>query len=108
MCFDGASFWRERDRFAEQGVGVITEREAIALGATLMSVLEASRAERSALEAGDAWPVLLRRNLVTGATVMVRRSLAESARPFPPLPITVRMCPRTACRTQGFVRMYRK
>ena len=24
MCFDGASFWRERDRFAEQGVGVIT------------------------------------------------------------------------------------
>ena len=24
MCFDGASYWRERDRFAEQGVGVIT------------------------------------------------------------------------------------
>ena len=24
MCFDGASYWKERDRFAEQGVGVIT------------------------------------------------------------------------------------
>ena len=24
MCFDGASYWNARDRFAEQGVGVIT------------------------------------------------------------------------------------
>jgi len=24
MCFDGASYWRDRARFAEQGVGVIT------------------------------------------------------------------------------------
>ncbi len=24
MCFDGASYWRERERFAEQGVGVVT------------------------------------------------------------------------------------
>ena len=23
MCFDGAAYWRVRDRFAEQGVGVI-------------------------------------------------------------------------------------
>ena len=24
LCFDGALYWRDRDRFAEQGVGVIT------------------------------------------------------------------------------------
>ena len=24
LCFDGASYWASRDRFAEQGVGVIT------------------------------------------------------------------------------------
>ena len=24
MCFDGASYWQQRERFAEQGVGVIT------------------------------------------------------------------------------------
>jgi putative NIF3 family GTP cyclohydrolase 1 type 2 len=24
MCYDGASYWKERNRFAEQGVGVIT------------------------------------------------------------------------------------
>jgi glycosyltransferase involved in cell wall biosynthesis len=53
------------------------------LGASLLQVLEAGAAERAALAAGRAWPVLLRRNLVTGATVLLRRSLAERARPFP-------------------------
>lgn len=52
-------------------------------GARLLEVVEATRSERAALEAGDAWPVLLRRNLVTGATVVVRAELAREARPFP-------------------------
>ncbi len=53
------------------------------LGLTLLDALEATGAERAGLAAGEALPVLLRRNLVTGATVMVRRSLLESAAPFP-------------------------
>lgn len=53
-------------------------------GARLLATLEATEAERAGLESGDALPVLLRRNLVTGATTLVRRELAEAARPFPP------------------------
>lgn len=52
-------------------------------GMLLLDALEASAVERRALAAGTGFPVLLRRNLVTGATVLLRRSLAESARPFP-------------------------
>ncbi|MGV1034583.1 MAG: glycosyltransferase family 2 protein [Microbacteriaceae bacterium] len=39
--------------------------------------------ERSRLRAGNAWPVLLRRNLVTGATVLLRRALLGLAGEFP-------------------------
>jgi hypothetical protein len=45
--------------------------------------MEATTEERRKLVAGDAFDVLLRRNLVTGATVIMRRALAESATPFP-------------------------
>lgn len=54
-----------------------------ALGLTLLDALEATPAERSSLAAGNALPVLVRRNLVTGATVMLRRTLLSSAQPFP-------------------------
>ena len=53
------------------------------LGLTLLDALEATPAERAGLHTGDAFAVLLRRNLVTGATVMLRRSLVEQAAPFP-------------------------
>lgn len=52
-------------------------------GARLLSVLEAAPEERLALVRGDAFRVLLRRNLVTGATVLLRRELAEASMPFP-------------------------
>lgn len=51
-------------------------------GILLLDALEASSHERDALASGDAFEVLLRRNLVTGATVVLRRSLAEAAMPF--------------------------
>ncbi len=54
------------------------------LGLTLLDALEATAAERAGLQGGDAFAVLLRRNLVTGATVMLRRSLVAQAAPFPP------------------------
>lgn len=52
-------------------------------GTTLFASLEVSRADRDAVHAGGAFPVYLRRNLATGATVVFRRSLLEAALPFP-------------------------
>ncbi|MGN6502874.1 MAG: glycosyltransferase family 2 protein [Pseudolysinimonas sp.] len=51
-------------------------------GLTLLQALEATPTERAGLEHGDAFATLLRRNLVTGATVMIRRRLLDAAVPF--------------------------
>ena len=53
------------------------------LGLTLLDALEVTAAERTGLTEGDAFAVLLRRNLVTGATVVLRRTLLEHAAPLP-------------------------
>ena len=53
------------------------------LGPTLLEALEITAAERAGLAEGDAFAVLLRRNLVTGATVVLRRALLERAAPLP-------------------------
>jgi hypothetical protein len=52
-------------------------------GLTLLQALEATPGERAGLEHGDAFATLLRRNLVTGATVMLRRRVVDAAAPFP-------------------------
>jgi len=52
-------------------------------GVGLLEALEATSAERAGLERGDAFATLLRRNLVTGATAVIRRSLVQTATPFP-------------------------
>ena len=54
------------------------------LGYDHFTALEVSRFERKQFRAGTPLVALLRRNLVTGATMMIRRSLFEQARPFPP------------------------
>lgn len=61
----------------------LVDADGTPLGLTLLEALEATPAERAGLGAGDALPVLMRRNLVTGATVVLRRSLLESAMPIP-------------------------
>lgn len=53
------------------------------LGSTLERSLEMSAWERTALTEGRALDALLRRNLVTGATVLVRRDAAIAALPIP-------------------------
>ncbi|WP_341954136.1 glycosyltransferase family 2 protein [Salinibacterium sp. TMP30] len=53
------------------------------LGHTLAEALGVSAAEVASIHAGDAFSVLLRRNLVTGACTVFRRSLVEYAAPFP-------------------------
>lgn len=61
----------------------LVDAEGAPLGVTLLEALEATPVERAGLAAGEALPVLLRRNLVTGATVMLRRSLLDAALPMP-------------------------
>jgi glycosyltransferase involved in cell wall biosynthesis len=54
------------------------------LGFSLFEALEISAADLTAMRSGDAFATLLRRNLVTGATVVFRRTLLKDAAPFPP------------------------
>jgi hypothetical protein len=61
----------------------LVDGDGASMGLTLLDALEVTAGERAKLVAGEALPVLLRRNLVTGATVMLRRSLLESASPIP-------------------------
>ena len=50
---------------------------------SLFDVLKVSRSELRRIHAGQAFRVLLRRSLATGATVALRRTLLANARPFP-------------------------
>ena len=54
------------------------------LGLTLFQGLDVSLAEVEAIRRGRALDVLMDRNLVTGATTVLRRALAERALPLPP------------------------
>ena len=63
---------------------LLVDGDGHSLGATLAGRLGISRSERSRLAGSRPWAPLMRRNLITGATVGVRRSLLERATPFPP------------------------
>lgn len=53
------------------------------LGYTLLRAIEASAEERVAIRHGDAFDAFVRRNIATGATIAMRRSLLEAALPIP-------------------------
>ncbi|WP_370281995.1 glycosyltransferase family 2 protein [Plantibacter sp. M259] len=57
--------------------------DGVSLGTTLFASLSIGPHERDGIRAGDAFGVLLRRNLVTGATAMLRREVFDAAVPFP-------------------------
>ncbi|WP_394551210.1 glycosyltransferase family 2 protein [Agromyces sp. MMS24-JH15] len=61
----------------------LIDAEGRPLDARLLDRLEVGADDRRRLVAGDAFDLLLRRNVVTGATVLVRRELLERALPFP-------------------------
>lgn len=61
----------------------LVDADGSAIGLNLLDALEADAWEREHLASGDALPVLLRRNLVTGATVVFRARLRDLASPFP-------------------------
>ena len=53
------------------------------LPGTLFSALGVGASELSAIHSGRAFELFLRRNLVTGATTMIRAELARKSAPFP-------------------------
>lgn len=61
----------------------LVDAQGAALGATLFDSLGVSFWERETEQSADALRVLLRRNIVTGATTVVRRGLAARAMPIP-------------------------
>jgi glycosyltransferase involved in cell wall biosynthesis len=62
----------------------LVDAEGRPTGLDLLQALEITGSERRGLEGGDAFDTLLRRNLVTGATVVMRRELVPIALPVPP------------------------
>jgi len=62
----------------------LIDANAAPLGATLFDALEISPQTIAVENEGDALGLLLRRNLVTGATAVLTKDLVEAARPFPP------------------------
>ncbi|KQX22341.1 glycosyltransferase family 2 protein [Variovorax sp. Root434] len=62
----------------------LVDAELKPLGSTLFHALEVQPVELEAIAHGEAFGVLLRRNLVTGATTVFRKTLLEVALPFAP------------------------
>lgn len=62
----------------------LVDAEGQALGGSLLAAIEVGQAERDALNGDAAFATLLRRNLLTGATMVLRRSVLDRALPFPP------------------------
>lgn len=60
----------------------LVDREGRSIGTTLFSALGITPALKRSLQR-DPFPVLLRRNLITGATMMIRRELLDSSFPLP-------------------------
>ncbi|MDJ0350965.1 glycosyltransferase family 2 protein [Cryobacterium sp. PH29-G1] len=61
----------------------IVDAAGESMGSTLLETLSVTVDEKRSVHTGDALRVLLRRNIVTGATAMMRRELLESAGSFP-------------------------
>lgn len=60
----------------------LVDSRGTSLDHTLFGVLELSAADRAAIHAGEGFAVFIRRNVATGATMMLRRRLLEAALPF--------------------------
>lgn len=61
----------------------LVDGRGVPLGHSLFEALGVDSTTRMRIRTGDAFSVLLRRNVVTGATVMFRATLLEHAVPFP-------------------------
>ncbi|RMH93619.1 glycosyltransferase family 2 protein [Lysobacter pythonis] len=60
----------------------LVDADGVDLGGNLLGLLGLSKAERAAMHEGRGFDVLLRRNIVTGATMAFRRRVLRHALPF--------------------------
>ncbi len=79
-----AKFAQRRDLLLLHSDAELVDAGGRSMGHTLFESLEVSPLEIERIHNGKAFDVLLRRNMVTGATVMFRRTLLNDALPFPP------------------------
>lgn len=77
-------FEHRKDLLMVHGNARLVDASGRTLGRTLFDALSVSERELGAISAGRGWQPLLDRNLVTGATSMLRRSLLTLALPIPP------------------------
>ena len=59
------------------------DADGATFGGGLFATIAITDIEREKVQSGHAFQVLVRRNVVTGATAVLRRELADMARPFP-------------------------
>ena len=78
-----AEFDRRPDLLLAHADARLVDGRGDDLHVTLLGALEVSGADLRAIHEGDAFEVFLRRNLATGATMMVRPELIARSRPFP-------------------------
>ena len=110
------TFARRRRLLLLHGDARIVDEAGIWSGATLFETLEVTSSERSAVSGGRGYDALLRRNLVTGATTVLRRELVA---PFPRIgcttngsgssarPLARSISSRSRCSTIGNTRLIR-
>jgi hypothetical protein len=78
-----AAFEREPGLMLLHSDATIIDAAGRRTGATLFDELQIPRRDLAAYDGGDTLRVLLHRNIVTGATVAVRRELLDHALPIP-------------------------
>ena len=77
------NFERRPDLMALHSDARLVDRNGDDTGIRLFEALEVTRTELDAIHSGRAFEVLVRRNVVTGATLAVRRTVFENAFPVP-------------------------
>ena len=78
-----AQFAARPDLLLLHGNARLVDAAGVPIGYSLFQGIELTSAELAEIRAGDEFTTLMRRNVVTGATTMFRRSLLEHAAPFP-------------------------
>ena len=76
-------FERRPELLYVHGDAELIDEHGVSMGARLTERQLVSAWERERYATGDAFPVLIRRNIATGATAAFRRSLVPLAAPFP-------------------------
>ena len=77
------TFDRDRSVLLVHGDARLIDDAGEVLDGSLLDWLRVDDATRARLRAGDSFAPLLRRNLITGATIAIRRELLASALPIP-------------------------